>query len=91
MRPKTLVISLDYDDTYTADEGMWKAFIENAQARGHEIIVVSFREDHQMATVRNAFPNLRVFGTNCIPKREFCDKNGIWVDIWIDDLPGTIV
>ena len=90
-RPSTLCIALDYDDTYTADRGLWNAFISNAQERGHEIIVVSFREEHQMEPVRKEFPHLRVFGTNCIPKRKFCDDNGIWIDIWIDDLPGTIV
>lgn len=89
-RSGPLVISLDYDDTYTADPELWDAFIASAEHKGHEVVVISFRFEEQMTEVRKALPNLKVYGTNGVLKREWCDLNGIWVDIWIDDLPGTI-
>ena len=38
-----LVISLDYDRTYTADPGLWDQFIALARSRGHEVVCVTGR------------------------------------------------
>lgn len=36
-------IALDFDDTFTADEPFWKAFIERTEAAGHKVWIVTCR------------------------------------------------
>jgi len=38
-------IALDYDDTFTLDEPLWRTFIANAEAAGHRCYVVTCRCD----------------------------------------------
>lgn len=40
-----LTISLDFDETFTADPEFWLGFIKSAQVRGHRIICVTARYD----------------------------------------------
>ncbi len=40
-----MLISIDYDDTFTADPSLWWSFIKRATWRGHKILCVSARTE----------------------------------------------
>lgn len=84
-------IALDWDDTYTADPDLWEQFIELAKARGHKVVICSCRtpeweERDPMVTPSNT----SVFLTSYGPKREYMERMGLPVDVWIDDWPESV-
>jgi len=38
-----MILSLDYDCTYTRDKILWDSFIKQAKARGHTVLCVTAR------------------------------------------------
>ena len=83
-------IALDFDDTYTRDPAMWDAFIDMAIACGHDIRIVTFRK----STMRDCALDdmiIPVIYTEYTQKRQFTNKMGWMVDVWIDDSPEFIV
>lgn len=88
-------ISIDYDNTYTTDPLLWNWFAQEAMARGHEVYCVSYRQEKDMDEPRATIGRLIVvgncYGTGGQQKKEFMSKKGIAIDIWVDDMPDTIV
>lgn len=92
-----LVISLDYDRTYTAAPGLWRSFVNMATAAGNRVVCISRREetDANREELRLAFADLDVAdmilcGADT-QKRDAAAKAGIAVDVWVDDYPEGIV
>jgi hypothetical protein len=90
-----MIICIDYDDTFTADQYLWGSFIESAMASGHDVWCVSARSDESMAEARASIGLVigedRCVGTNGAAKRDFLFKTrGVYGDIWIDDMPETV-
>lgn len=92
-----LVISLDYDRTYTAAPGLWRSFVSMATAAGNRVVCISRREDDEAnrEELRLAFADLEVgdlilCGAET-QKRDAAAKAGIAVDVWVDDYPEGIV
>lgn len=89
-------IALDYDGTYTCDPALWDLFIQNAQQRGHEVVVVTMRSVAECTELlegmlrRNQL-ELKVFMTNRKAKAPFMDGLGLHVDVWIDDMPHFVI
>lgn len=91
---RPLVVSIDYDDTYTADKPTWDSVIKILQAAGHTVICVSSRRDtleNRQDLLKHLPPTL----TGLVlafdkPKRLAALDAGYRVDIWIDDRPATI-
>lgn len=81
-----LVVSVDYDDTFTLDPSMWRKIIEIIEASGHVVVCCTFRKEHDEIT---DFPG-EVFYTGGLPKAQFMEDAGVPVDIWIDDWPELI-
>lgn len=79
-------IGLDYDGTITAAPELWLAFYYTAIAQGHEVVVVTMR--HPEEAVED-FP-AKVIYTGRKAKKLWCDKQGIDIDIWIDDRPAWL-
>jgi hypothetical protein len=77
-------IALDYDGTYTADPGLWQAFIEIAKARGHEVVCVTMRNVDEVMT---PFGPSKYYFTDRKAKVPAMAQEGINIDIWIDDQP----
>ena len=81
-------IALDYDDTITRDEILWRAFVDLAKGRGHDVAVVTSRfkdagnEDVILFARAVGVP---VFFAEHRPKREVFNA-----EVWIDDMPETI-
>lgn len=84
-------ISLDYDNTYTADPMLWIQFVRSAQARGHKVYLITMRYEDKPAeadavkSIADLFDGV-VF-TNRLAKRKVAHSKGIHIDIWIDDSP----
>lgn len=88
-------IALDYDNTYSVDPIMWKAFIQIAQAAGHEVRIVTARDDRydrtpEIVATEQILPVVYCRG---VAKRWFMLHNGggFAPDIWIDDKPESIL
>lgn len=92
-----LLISLDYDRTYTAAPGLWRSFVAMAAERGNRVVCITRREDTEQnrEELRLAFADLDVAdlilcGTGT-QKRDAAAAAGLDVDVWIDDHPEGIV
>lgn len=89
-----MLIALDYDGTYTADPDLWRAFIRNAQARGHQVFVVTMRHgpqhdqpEHHDVERQLAGLADRIIYTGRRAKRPHVEFLGHRVQVWIDDKP----
>ncbi len=88
---KTLTIAIDYDDTYTADPNLWDAFIADCKFKGHRVVCVTCRRrtDENREIVK--IEGVPVYFTELASKTWYMDKQGVKVDIWIDDNPVALV
>jgi len=92
-----LVISLDYDRTFTAAPGLWRSFVSIATAAGNRVVCISRREETEqnVEELRLAFADLEVADLilcgSETQKRDAAAKAGLAVDVWIDDYPEGIV
>lgn len=85
-------ISLDFDDTYTADPNMWNEFIGMCLDRGHDIRIVTFRKTNMTDPALDWLASkIPVIYTGFEQKRSFTENMGWKVDVWIDDSPEFIV
>lgn len=89
-------IAIDYDETWTADPILWNGFIDEATNRGHRVFCVTCRpqpEDwRENDLVLIPFiPKARHVFTNRAAKRWYCQQLGLSIDIWIDDMPETVI
>lgn len=84
-----MVIALDHDGTYTADPQLWGEFIASCRTRGHRVICVTARSavDRAHVVVPKGVP---VYFTDRSPKEWYMQKQGVKVDVWIDDNPSSI-
>lgn len=93
-REKGLVIAIDYHDTYEADPKLWDCIINLFWLRKDEVICISRNHKGDKQDIYDSIG--KVIGKkNCYitdgeGKQEWCKKNNIKVDIWIDDNPQHI-
>lgn len=83
-----MIISIDYDCTYTRDKILWDSFIQQAKARGHIVYCVTARNPkYDSPEVINDLKHLvdHIFFTAGTPKEAFMLRQGICVQVWIDD------
>lgn len=88
-------IALDYDGTYSADPGFWAVVIGVARHRGHDIRVVTARDDlvDRTAPLADLEALVPVIYTRGIAKRWYCTHftPDFVPDVWIDDRPEAII
>ncbi len=93
-KPIPQKIALDYDQTYTTDPEMWDGFIAAARRRGHDIRIVTVRDERFDRTlpIIELEKSIEVIYTRGVAKRWFCERfcDDFQPDIWIDDRPQTI-
>lgn len=91
----SLNFALDFDDTLTADPALWRKFIADARAVGHQVFIVTARRGEYIDEVREFLADhdikAAVFFTSLGSKLEFAKRNNLRVDIWIDDHPESLV
>jgi hypothetical protein len=91
-----LLISIDYDRTFTAAPGLWRSFIVDATERGNRVCCISRRADTEenREELRLAFGELTleqiILCGGDTQKRSAAAQAGLEVDVWIDDAPQTI-
>lgn len=88
-----MIISLDYDETYTKDPVLWGLFVAQARYRGHTIYCVTCREEaHGGQEVKDMLSLIvdGIYFTNGEMKEKYMLQQGIFVNVWIDDCPAMI-
>jgi len=81
-------IAIDYDGTYTADPGLWRRFIIDAESRGHRVVCVTCRRrDNPIDELLGVV----LYYTEMASKQWHMESIGVKVDVWIDDMPETVV
>lgn len=84
-------LALDYDDTYTRDPIFWDAMIGLAQQRGHKVYCITARSpkdsDEVYRDLGKLIGNDACLFTNMAAKKTFAFKQGVCIDVWIDDSP----
>lgn len=91
-RPLThLNIGLDYDDTFTQDPGLWRAFVGIAKERGHCVYVTTARHASDIADIEMNLPGIEVIPSGGKCKNPAAQAAGVSIDIWIDDMPQIIM
>ena len=93
-------IAIDFDDTFTADPDTFRKIIQLFLDAGHRPLIVTGREaDEKIAIWRYVdVPEMRpswvsdipVFCTGGQPKEAFMRKQGIAIDIWVEDCPAAV-
>jgi hypothetical protein len=90
-----MIISIDFDDTYSVNPQMWDEFIRLAWSFDFHVICVTARHDYEMAKVHSSIGNMigksQCFSTGRVHKKKYMKEQGLKVDIWIDDNPSAIV
>jgi hypothetical protein len=88
-----MIISIDYDDTFTRDKILWTEFIKSSIMRGHTVVCVTARcETYDSREVIEDLGHLvEIYFTCGKPKQKFMFNKGICVHVWIDDCPEAIV
>ena len=84
---KRLIISLDYDYTYTEDPILWNTFLSVAKDRGHQVYVVTMRYPEEPIDDEVARFVDGVIYTSRKAKKAYVALKDIHIDIWIDDNP----
>ncbi len=86
-----MLIALDYDGTYTADPVLWLDFVKRAQSRGHTVICVTMRYEHETLDMCMKLQGLvEVLCSSRQAKLPFLNGRGVFPDIWIDDSPNWL-
>ncbi|ESX17883.1 hypothetical protein X766_15935 [Mesorhizobium sp. LSJC255A00] len=88
-------IALDYDMTYSADPELFQAFGRAAKRRGHDVRIVTARNNEfdRTAPLIEAEQHFPVIYCRGIAKKWFLDHfgDGFIPDVWIDDKPESIM
>lgn len=87
-----MIISFDFDETYTADPDAMGRVMELFMASGHTVIVTTGRGDHRRPLAEDIIadrfgeevPVVRARGSS---KRSAAQDAGYDVDVWVDDGP----
>lgn len=88
-----MIISIDYDDTFTSDKQLWSGIIDDIQAADNEVVCVSYRFDSKenRDLLKTELPDdVFVMLTGGKAKEPHARSMGVIVDIWIDDKPETV-
>lgn len=93
-----MIFGLDYDGTYTETPELWLGFIGRARAEGHQVVVVTWRNDYDHKQWDNTQLNELleqghvdgIVYADLKPKRTAALKEGWEVDVWIDDMPEAV-
>lgn len=88
-------ISLDYDNTFTADPAIWAAVALQLREAGHTVYGVTMRTPAE-CTLTDTFSKYVQCVDELVPtsragKQQYMQQLGITIDVWIDDRPDFIL
>lgn len=90
---KPTVFSFDFDNTISRDPSGFMQIMKLLRDRGHDVYVCTMRmkwlnpEDFDFLIEAG----YKVFFTEHKAKDEYMKSQGIQVDVWVDDLPDSII
>jgi hypothetical protein len=88
---RTLNIALDYDETFTADKGMWTEVVRVMRKMGHDVTFVTFREGptsrHSDSYNDDILGDAQELGIPVVFSNHRQKSHVFKADIWIDDMP----
>lgn len=86
-------IALDFDDTITRDEIAWEHFCKYFISRGHNVYIVTWRDEEQGEEVMKYWQDkvTEIHCTDRVSKEKYMYSKGIRIDVWIDDMPSAIL
>lgn len=87
-----MLISIDYDDTFTRDPHAWCNAMYSMKKSGHRIIGCTIRTGRESGVLDARYMDLceMVYFTGGEQKRKFLSDRNIFPHVWIDDLPEFI-
>lgn len=86
-----MTIAIDLDNTWTQDPTLWSEFRISAIKRGHTVIMATGRSGYSSDMDRWRIPgDMPIFYCAGELKDNALKREGIYVDVWIDDMPGMI-
>jgi len=88
-----MIISLDYDQTFTEDPDRWLEFANSMRFGGHQIYGITMRYPDETAGMDRKYLDAcdKIFFTCRKAKWYFMADKGIKIDVWIDDSPHWIM
>lgn len=87
----TMIIALDFDNTWTADKELWNWFYTAASKKGHIVIMATMRSRHSEDMDRYDLPpDMPIVYCGMEYKQHACLDAGFEVDVWVDDMPMLI-
>jgi hypothetical protein len=87
-----MLLSLDYDQTYTRDPDFWDGVIAAGIARGHSFVCITNRPNPPGTGKAERLPSPRI-PVLCAGqefKQDAARAAGLKVSVWIDDMPASI-
>lgn len=88
-------IAFDYDGTISEDFEGWREVMSFMKDRGHEVFVVTFRDERYDSNDDLQFlyeDGYDIYWTRGVAKKWWCEQFGPGkVDVWIDDKPQAIL
>jgi hypothetical protein len=90
---KKKVIAIDFDDTITTTEAGWLRIMLLMEQLGFHVIVVTYRRPTEWPQDLKFLVDkgYKIYYTSRMAKKGYMQRQGIDVDIWIDDTPEAIV
>lgn len=89
-----MIISIDYDGTWSADPRLFTAFVVTARQHGHTILMITQRGPEwrvpEMDVIEAVISHPIIFAAGKT-KVDAATDAGFNVDIWIDDNPYAMV
>jgi hypothetical protein len=88
-----MIISLDYDDTFTKDPDAWLEVANTLRAAGHTIYGITMRYPEETVGMSKKYLDAcdKIFFTSRKAKWQYLTERGLDVDVWIDDSPHYIL
>lgn len=86
-----MVIAIDYDETYSVDPAAWDRCIAILKEHGHDVHCVTCRRETMDNVELCQVTGCMTFFTGLAPKRWYMDNRGIKIDVWIDDMPESVL
>ena len=88
-----MIVSLDYDETWTRDPEAWRRVADILKHAGHTVVGMTMRYPHEMFDVDPRYLEAcdEVHSTGREAKKEYADRNELRINVWIDDQPNFIL
>jgi len=86
-----MMVALDYDGTYTLAPALWDQVIQLLQGSGHTVVCITSRMVADQELLDSIGKLVPVVFAGSDWKNDAAKKSGYQIDVWIDDIPTSIM